>query len=374
MRLLVITNLLPHYQIDFFNKLVALYPEIELTVVADIKYQGSLNGYKDDNCHFNVINNKMYEKKGLIFRKGILKVIKENKPDKLIFYANPREISLTFIMMYLKVIGFKFYAHGMFHRVGGQRFVSNVYYRLMGFLAEKLFIYSRKGAEILLTLGIDPKKINIVGTAIDETKAKYYLSQIKQAHINELVIKYNLTNKKVILQVVRLSKIKKPEMLVDVANKILSERDDCVFILIGDGEQYLALKNKISEYKLDNKVFLLGAIYDELELAHWFSLAKVFVMPTCIGLSAHHAFSYGLPIVTDDNLLEQASEFDILADGLNSVVYKAGNIDSFSKSILTVIDDEDYQAFLSRNALFTIEKVHSLKNKCFNYYNGILNN
>lgn len=371
MRLLVITNLLPHYQIDFFNKLVALYPEIELTVVADIKYQGSLNGYKYDNCHFNVINNKMYEKKGLIFRKGILKVIKENKPDKLIFYANPREISLTFIMMYLKVIGFKFYAHGMFHRVGGQRFVSNVYYRLMGFLAEKLFIYSRKGAEILLTLGIDPKKINIVGTAIDETRAEFYLNRINQSHIFELVDKYNLKDKKVILQVVRLSKIKKPEMLIEVAKKITAERDDCAFILIGDGEQYKSIKNKISEYGLKNNVFLLGAIYDESELAHWFSLAKVFVMPTCIGLSAHHAFSYGLPIVTDDNLLEQASEFDILADGLNSKIYHSGNVESFSSAILSVIDNVEYQQFLANNAKETVRSTNSLTKKCKHYYDSL---
>jgi len=368
MKILVITNLLPHYQIDFFNRLVELYPEIDLTVVADIKYPGSLNSYNKDECNFSVVHNRMLEFKGLIFRRNILKIISENPSDRTIFYANPREITLTFVMVLLKIQGFPFYAHGMFHRIGGQRFVSNLYYKLVGGLADKLFIYSRKGADVLLNLGVKNNKINIIGTAINERKSQAYLAQILPDKVKQIKKKYNLDGKNIILQVVRLSKIKKPELIVDVAYLLAQERKDFVFVLIGDGEQYEHMRRKIINFGLDESVIMLGSIYDELELAHWFSMAKLFVIPTCIGLSAHHAFSYGLPVVTDDNLLEQASEYDILYDGLNSVIYKSGDIGSFKDSISKIMNDASLQSFLSRNAIYTVNKINSLDAKCKRYF------
>lgn len=367
----VVTNLLPHYQIDFFNRFVELNPEIELVVIADIETEGDLNSYKENNCMFKVVHNKMYNFNGLIFRKNVNVELVSAKADRIIFYANPREISLTLLMIYYKLIGKKFYAHGMFHRVGGQRLSSKVYYRLIGFLAKKLFVYSRKGAEVLLGLGVDDNKINVVGTAINEKKSSVMLSKLSSESLNEYIVKYNLENKKIILQVVRLSKIKRPDLILKVAESLYKSRNDIVFILIGDGELYETMRQNIKGMNLESIVFLLGAIYDDVQLAHWFSLASLFVMPTCIGLSAHHAFSYGLPIVTDDNYLEQASEFDILSDGLNCRIYKHGDVESFKEAICSIVDDNEYQKFLSKNAKETVRVVNSLDTKCKKYFNAL---
>lgn len=371
MKLVVVTNLLPHYQIDFFNRLVELDADLELVVIADIKAVGNLNGYKEDNCAFKVIHNKMYDFKGIILRRNVNAELMKLKADRIIFYANPREISLTLLMIYFKLIGKEFYAHGMFHRVGGQRLSSKIYYRLVGFLAKKIFVYSRKGAEVLLGLDVDNNKINVVGTAINERKSEVMLSKLSQYRTEEYISKYNLKEKKIILQVVRLSKIKRPELILNVAESLSKSRKDLVFILIGDGELYETMQENVKSMGLESSVLLLGAIYDDVQLAHWFSLASLFVMPTCIGLSAHHAFSYGLPIVTDDNYIEQASEFDILADGLNCRIYKHGNLKSFEAAICSIVDDHQYQQFLSNNAKETVRVVNSLDTKCKKYLEAL---
>lgn len=370
-KLVVVTNLLAHYQIDFFNRFSELYNDIELTVFADIECNAVLNNYDKDKCHFNVINSSMRNVKGIVFRKSIKEKINKINPDFLVFYGNPREFSLILLMLFYRITGRKFNVHGMFHRIGGQTLASKIYYKLMGFIADKCFTYSRKGAEVLLGLGVNNKKVKVIGTAIDENKSIYYSGLISDQALEDFKFNNNVSNKKIVLQVVRLSKIKKPDFILDIAGKLIPYRSDIVFVLIGGGDMYDEIKDKIESLGLNNIVLLLGPIYDEKVLSYWFRAAKVFVMPTCIGLSAHHAFSYSLPVITDDNLLEQASEFDVLSNGLNSIIYKSGNIDSFEESILKVIDDEDLQCFLSRNALHTVKYVNSLDSKCENYFNAL---
>ena len=64
-KLVIVTNLLPHYQIDFLNKIIEKDNRIELTVFADISINSSLNNYTKDNCNFNVVNSPMKNIKGL---------------------------------------------------------------------------------------------------------------------------------------------------------------------------------------------------------------------------------------------------------------------------------------------------------------------
>jgi len=366
-KVVVVTNVLAHYQIDFFNKLVEIDNNIDLTVFADIYSDSALNNYKENICKFNVINSPMKKTKGLIFRSSLNKKINSINPVSLIFYGNPREFSLSILMAYYWLIGRKFYVHGMFHRIGGQTLFSKIYYRFIGLVADKCFTYSRKGAEVLLGLGVDYHKVKIVGTAIDEKKSMHYTNKITNEKLINFKKNNGILNKKIVLQVVRLSKIKKPDMILIVAEEIKKSRSDIVFVLIGGGEMYDEMMSKVKQLGLENIVLMLGPIYDEEVLSYWFKSAKVFVMPTCIGLSAHHAFSYSLPIVTDDDLLEQASEFDMLSNGLNSLIYEAGNVDSFKAKILAIIDDDILQVFLSRNALHTVTEVNSLDSKCRKY-------
>lgn len=367
--IVVVTNFLPHYQIDFFNRLVSISNDINLTVFADVSSDSALNNFNDFKCNFNVIDSPVKYFKGLMFRASLRKQINNIDPDALVFYGNPREVYLTALMFFYRMTGRSFYVHGMFHRIGGQTLFSKLYYRFIGLIASKCFTYSRKGAEVLLGLGVRHSKVEIVGTAIDEKKSMHYASKITNEKLIDFKKANGVLNKKIVLQVVRLSKIKKPDMILSVAEEIKKSRSDIIFVLIGGGEMYDEMRSKVKELGLESIVLMLGPIYDEEVLSYWFRSAKVFVMPTCIGLSAHHAFSYSLPIVTDDDLLEQASEFDILTDGLNSLIYESGNIGSFREKILKIVDDDGLQVFLSKNALHTVSHTYSLDSKCKKYLN-----
>lgn len=366
-KITVIQPLLPYYSICFFNE-ISKNKQSSLTILADIKTKNPLNQYeKNQDYNFNVIHLENKSIKGIYFRPSILKMLRSLESELVVFNANPRDLSQILVMILFFITRRKFYCWGMFHRIGGPNLFSNIYYRLVGFLADKCLCYTRVGANKLIQLGVNKNKIKIIGTAIDESKAVSYRKSITTSDIEKFKIENNLLDKKIVLQVVRLSKIKKPELLIDAARIILEKQNDIEFIIIGDGELRKDLEERARKFKISESIRFLGSIYDEAILSKWYMSADAFVIPTCIGLSAHHAMSYGLPIITDDSLNNQASEFDILYNGLNSITYQEGNINSLAETIVTLVNNQKLKNFISNNAIHTVETIHSLENKTKNF-------
>lgn len=363
MKVAVIQPLLPHYSIAFFNRVVELHPEVELVVLADIETSESLNQYRPQDCRFIVRHLPSLKRKGLIFRPGLLHRLRQEKADIVVYNANPREVSQLWAMVVSRLKGQRFTAWGMFHRIGGPRLVSNVYYRLVGRLASKCLTYTRTGASNLVSLGVPKQRIGVVGTAIDEripfaeraARTPEELAEFRRAH--------DLDDRHVVLQVVRLSRLKRPELLVQAAEILLRQRQDLLFVLIGNGEMRQELEDMVAARGIQHAFRFLGAIYDEAVLSRWYMSAAVFVVPTCIGLSAHHAMSYGVPVVTDDSLDSQASEFEIIADGLNALTYHEGDVASLAEAIGKVTANSAFRSFLSANAIRTIQSKQNLARK-----------
>lgn len=355
MKIAVVQPLLPKYSIAFFNRVVELYPNLELVVLADLKTRNSLNQYNSEACHFRVIHLPNIEKAGIAYRPGLFRLLAQQRANVVVFSATPRDFSQILALVVYRLLGRKAVAWGMFHRIGGPRAISNAYFKFAGRVANYCLTYTRMGASNLICLGVPKSKIGIVGTAIDE---RIPLEQ-KAARTPEQLAAFRtaqgLDGKHIVLQVVRLSRIKRPELLVLAAEQILKERQDLVFILIGQGEMREELEQMLAERQMQYAFRFLGAIYDEEQLSYWYMNADVFVVPTCIGLSAHHAMCYGVPIITDDSLDNQASEFSILADGLNCLTYEEGSVEALSHRIKQLTDNTDLQKILRNNSIATIE-------------------
>lgn len=363
MKIAVVQPLLPHYAISFFNRLVELHPDVHLVVLADTKTSNSLNQYRPEDCKFSVVHLPQIEKAGFAFRPGLYSLLAQQKADAVVFNATPRDVSQISALIYYRLLGRKALAWGMFHRIGGPRLVSSVYFKLAGHIATRCLTYTRVGASNLISMGVPKKNIGIVGTAIDERAPLAEREARTPAQLAEFREAQGLTGKQVVLQVVRLSRIKHPELLVLAAEQLLRQRSDILFVLIGQGELREELERMVRDRAMQEAFRFMGAIYDEEQLSYWYLSADVFVVPTCIGLSAHHAMCYGLPIVTDDSLDSQASEFAILADGLNAKIYQEGDFKSMASAIASLLDDTEERARMGTLSTVTVSKLHNLKNK-----------
>ncbi|MDX4036787.1 glycosyltransferase family 4 protein [Aliarcobacter skirrowii] len=366
-KILIIKPLIPKYDLEFYRKL-SNQEEYEIHVTANIKTNNQLNLKSYDNETFYIHHTDIIKKGPFLYTRKLVKVINEIKPDLVIFSSNPRDISLLYILPLCRFIyGYKTACWSMFHRIGGPIVYSSLFHKVIGLISNRNMSYTNIGKLYQIARGINPDKIDVIGTAIDEKEVLKYKSSVNINLVEELKNKYNLNDKFTLLQVMRLSVIKRPHLLVDMMELLVQHEKEAVLVLIGGGE----LENEIIEYtkskQLQDNIIFIGPLYSEGELSCWFELSEIFVVPTCIGLSAHHAFAYGLPIVTDNSLKNQASEFDILSDGLNCLLYDENCMESFVEKILKLKNDKNLYKKISENALLTVKEIYSMENKVKNF-------
>ena len=371
MRICVVQTVLPLYSISFFNHIVDFNSEIDLIVMTDLTSKDSLNQFTPKLCKFKTIQLNNFSLFGIFFRPNIISKLCNIKADVVVFSASPREWGQLAAMIYARFMYGKIVTWGMFHRIGKPRLFTKIYFKLLGSLSDRCFTYSRVGATQLINLGIKKSKIRVIGTAIDEKIPLLQTSSISEKELIDFKKDNQINGKKIILQVVRLTRTKKPEILIHALKIILGHRDDVELVLIGAGEMELELRELVSKLGLINNVKFLGAIYDEAKLCPWYLSSHVFVIPSFLGLSGHHAMSYGLPVVTDDSLDNQGSEFEIIYEGLNALIYKEGNVVDLARVLLRLLSDDTLQKFLGENALKTIQLHHNLERKVNNFIENI---
>ncbi|MCF4009282.1 glycosyltransferase [Rheinheimera sp. UJ63] len=368
-KLVFVTNIIPHYNEFFFNSIsMKLCNEYDVYVIADTDSDEDVFTLKKSNRKYELINIPFYSFYNFYYRTGLVNTIKQIKADKVVLYANPKDISIWFLLFYLKLSGIWAASYGMFHRIGGMNIFSRTAYKLFGFFSAKLFCYSRRGALTLESIGVDNSKINIIGTAIDNDSEIVEISQIEK---DDFIRNNHLYKASVILQVVRLSSYKNPGFVIDVAQEMLKKNSNIVFVLIGGGELFDDLNSRVKFLGLESNIKLLGPCYDKKVLSLWFSVAKISVVPTCIGLSAHHSLGFGVPVMTDDSIVNQASEFDILQHGLNAIIYREGDLSDFVSKLEAYLDDVDHQLFMSEASVNTIRYNANIQSKVNNFINAL---
>ncbi|MGI2180131.1 glycosyltransferase [Shewanella frigidimarina] len=365
MHIVFVQPLLPSYSISFFNKLVS-NKNIKVTVLADIFCNNQLNQYQPKDCFFDVVHLEEKRVGGFVLRPKLNKILAGLDYDHLVLNGNPRDLSQFLRLISQAIKGNPVYTWGMFHRIGGKRFISECYYRIAGHLSKACFTYTKRGVDAQLMRGIKIKKLIALGTAIDEYQVITEKNERSPDELNAFKFNHKLIEKKIILQVVRLSAIKKPELLIEAAKEVVRKDRSVLFVLIGGGDLEPRLKALVDIYELSDNVLFLGPVYDEKVLSFWFLSADVFVVPSCIGLSAHHAMCYELPIITDNDYSQQASEFEILFDGLNASLYQANDPLSLANKIIELLSDKEMCKFISKNALHTVTKISNLDNKVSN--------
>lgn len=368
-KVLIVFPLLPKYNVEFLKFFCKRYKDISLYVTADIKGTSDLTLTKYDNYDFKVIHTDIIETGPFQTTTGLSSIIKKVSPELIIYTASPRDLGQMISIIKRKFSGQKFAVWSMFHRIGGPHTYSTLYYKFLGMISNRVMTYSQIGKQYQIARGVKADKIDVIGTAIDEKKVFTTPRNINEEE--SIKKKYRIEDKFILLQVVRLTNIKKPYFLIDMMKELITQDNDFLLVLIGGG----IMENEIKEYAKKSNVFdyilFLGPIYDENILNNWFNIANVFVIPTCIGLSAHHACSYGLPIVTDDSLTQQASEFDILADRLNCSLYKENSIVSFVEKIIELKNNDELYKRISKNAVTTVKETYTLKKRAENLYSSI---
>lgn len=180
----------------------------------------------------------------------------------------------------------------------------------------------------------------------------------KQEAINKLKEIKNFPDDKIIIGTIsRLEYAKGIDILIEIINNLPKENlDKCAFLIIGDGPERKNYELLITNYKLQNNIFLLGDIPEAVKYLKTFD---IFVMTSRYEGAPYallEAMSVGLPIVATS----VGGVSELLGDA--GILIKPGDIENFTSNVSDLSGDFQKREKLSKMAVERINNFSFSKN------------
>ena len=363
---------LPTYDYDFVKGLMEVTAFEEIKILTDINGSGTLP-VSDGLDSLHIINARIFKFFGVWLTPSLmLEAIRLPKKSVIVYCASPRDLTTVVAALLARALGKKVIFWGMFHSIGKTRWITSKLFKFMGIIGHKNFTYARTGAISQLARGVDPKKLSKIGTASQMRPKRGKSLEQSKSKIASLVSKDLLINEStfVIAHVMRLSKFKNVDKFLKCCIA-LSELDiDIRIVVVGGGEMDAYVREQLQRRDLGHVCVFAGPIYDDYKLDLLYQIASVTLIATCIGLTAHQSLGYGVPIITDDSISEQTSEFEILSHNYNALIFEEDNYAQLKHFVLNLSSDKDLQAELSKGAEKSIE-MHTIDGKVAQFQSAL---
>ncbi len=173
---------------------------------------------------------------------------------------------------------------------------------------------------------------------------------------NPLTIKVDEKSKldsKIVLAVGRLTKQKGFDLLLESWKIVSSKHNDWNLVIVGEGEEYESLNNKIKNIGIEESVSIKPFTRD---IQQYYKNSSIFVLSSRyegFGLVVLEAQAFGIPVVAFNC---PTGPRNIINDGIDGYLVEAENIDKLAKQIIMLIKDKNIRTKVGENAINNIEK------------------
>ena len=104
-------------------------------------------------------------------------------------------------------------------------------------------------------------------------------------------------------------------------------------VFIGEGEDRIKLSSLVTKYGITERAWFYGACYDERTNAELLYNADLCVIPGDIGLTAIHAMTMGIPVISHNCFKYQGPEFESIIPGRTGDFFEYDNVDDLAHCI-----------------------------------------
>lgn len=241
--------------------------------------------------------------------------------------------------------------HGWY---GRETFLKKILKRLYFGIADGSLIYGDYAIRLMKENGFNEKKLFPIHNSLNyetqiELRKKITPSSIYQEYFGNC--------NPVLIMIGRLNHRKKISLLIEAIKKLKDKGELYNVILVGDGEERITLEEKVKEQNIVKQFWFYGACYDEGKNAELIYNADMCVVPGDIGLTAIHAMTFGLPVISHNYFPNQGPEFEVIKEGVTGSFFRHNDINSLTEVISNWFHNHHEDRDEIRNACYKeIEK------------------
>jgi glycosyltransferase involved in cell wall biosynthesis len=349
-RVCIVQPIVPRYRVPLFEAL-AREPGLDLEVWANLRGSlGSIRGVQHSDV-FRLRHAWYAEWGGVVLQPMAMRAVRSGF-DGVVLSENVRSPAM-FGALLRRRCPVVLWGHGIgknHERLGRQL-------RLRSFgMADAGLLYGPTAKAQLELSGIDPAKLFVAPNAVDQVPVEAARrAWLQPGRLRQFRDRHDLQDRPVLLYLARLEPDKLPLMAIDALVRVRSELPGAVLAIIGEGSQREAIAEHAVRCGVSDAVRLVGALFEESEIAPWALSASLLVHPGGIGLSMLHAFGFGLPVVTSDNPRIHGPEFECLRPESNGLTYRHGDVDDLARACTRIMSSAQLRERLSRGALDAVK-------------------
>lgn len=350
LRVAVVTNVLPHYNGPFYQRLIerddlavevfcqASIPGMNLELVHD--------RFRD---HVTIVPAWSLEREQLGWQRLPWSRLLRSF-DVLFVTANPHVVSNVVLTIMARLLGRRVVIWGQAHSIGANPVTESLrhfWWRCF----DNILVYTDHEARWLKSRGFDRQHVLGMNNGLDQREIDAAGAEWDEPRLTEWREEQGLTGRTQVLSCARLVPKNRFETWLAAMPAVIARFPDLMWCVIGDGGERQALEERSRQLGVAAHVRWLGTIVEQRELAPWFGSSRLLVNPGGIGLTLLHAFGYGLPVVTHGDAARHGPEFAAFVPGETGRLYRWGDVESLADVVCQCLADEPARRRMGERAL-----------------------
>lgn len=209
-------------------------------------------------------------------------------------------------------------------------------------LTDAIVVQNHEQASMLSDLGIDRAKIIEIPNGVDVSHYRPYEGSIRMLRSSLDLPE----NSKIVCWVGVLRPIKRVDLILEAFSLLVAEYPDCQLLIVGDGEQWDALRSLAHSLGIAGKVRFEGRVDDPLV---YLQASDIFVFPSDMETHPNaliEAMACGLPVVAT----AVSGNKECIQHRANGLLVSRGAAVEMAQAVLEIFRDEALAAYLGANA------------------------
>lgn len=163
---------------------------------------------------------------------------------------------------------------------------------------DKTLVCNKKTKKVLINhFGKKSEEVQTVYIGVDESKY-----DPEKYNKKELLEKYNLkeNKRKIISYICRITEQKRPYLLLEIIKKVTEKRNDCLFLIVGDGNLLTGIQDEVKKHNLTEYVRFLGNIPETEEIYKISDITINCSIKEGLALTSYESLAMGVPVISSD--------------------------------------------------------------------------